>query len=174
MNFLKNKFKLWWLQAFFTFVSFGFFSLLYFYFVKSHLSFGLIFFADFCGYIAILIYLLFQRRIDFKKSIRLGFILIALAMLLLLLPFSPKIIIFPYTIFTSIGLIMFYCPYNVLYFKERNKGNLTHMTFYWAVGVFVGVIAPLVGGFLLGTLNYLPLLRWRLPFYFWRFIVPVL
>jgi len=123
---LKEKFKIWWLQAFLTFISSGFLSLVYFYFVKKHVSFGLIFLADFLGYIVIISFILFNRHLRFRNNIRLGFILIALAMLILLLPFDPNIIIFPYAILSSFGSIVFFCPYNILYFRELGKGNLAH------------------------------------------------
>ena len=148
---LKDKFRVWWLQAFLTFISSGFLSLIYFYFVKKHVSFGIIFLADFFGYIFIISFILFFRHIHFRQNIRLGFLFIALGMLILLLPFAPEKIIFPYAILNSLGSIVFFCPYNILYFRERGKGNLQHMTFYWAVGILVGVVAPIIGGFLLGT-----------------------
>lgn len=151
LSLFKKRFKVWWLQAFLTFITSGFLSVSYIYFVKQHVSFSLIFLADFFGYLTIVVYLLLRRHLQFRSNIMLGFILIALAMLSLFLPVTASIIVFPYTILTGLGIILFFCPYNILYFKELNKGNLQHMTFYWAIGVFMGIVAPIVGGFILGT-----------------------
>ena len=40
-------------------------------------------------------------------------------------------------------------PYNILYFKNIKRGNLEHITKYWAIGIVAGLFAPLIGSFVL-------------------------
>lgn len=146
---LEKNFKIWWLQAMLIFVISGFLTVLFIYFVKKDVTFFQIFLASFFAYCVIVAYLLFRRNLNSRLTIISGFSLMIIAMLILFLPFSPATLLFPYEIAHSLGVIMFFAPYNILYFKNIKRGNLEHITKYWAIGVVTGLIAPLIGSFIL-------------------------
>ncbi|MBI4992791.1 MAG: hypothetical protein HZC26_01460 [Candidatus Magasanikbacteria bacterium] len=146
---LKKNFKVWWLQALLAFATFGFTSVLFVYFVKKDVTFFQIFLADFFSYSLIVAYLLFRRTLFSRGTILTGYLLIVVGMLILLLPFPATALLFPYTIIYGLGVIMFFAPYNILYFKSIQRGNLEHMTIYWSIGIITGLVAPLIGSFVL-------------------------
>ena len=148
-NWLKKNFKIWWLQGLLALATFGFTSVLFIYFVKRDVSFFQIFLAEFFSYCLIVAYLLFRRTLFSRATIMAGYLLIVVAMLILLLPFSAPALLFPYTITYGLGVIMFFAPYNILYFKNIKRGNLEHITKYWAIGIVAGLFAPLIGSFVL-------------------------
>ena len=131
------------------FVTFGFTSVLFVYFVKKDVTFFQIFLAEFFSYSLIVAYLLFRRTLFSRRTILTGYLLIVAGMLILLLPFPATALLFPYTIVYSLGVIMFFAPYNILYFKNFKGGNLEHITTYWAIGIVTGLVAPLIGSFVL-------------------------
>lgn len=150
---LKKNFKIWWLQALLAFATFGFTSVLFIYFVKKDVTFFQIFLADFFSYSLIVGYLLFRRTLFSRGTILAGYLLIIAGVLILLLPFPAATLLFPYTITYGLGVIMFFAPYNILYFKNIQRGNLEHITIYWAIGIIVGLVAPLVGSFVLAKFS---------------------
>ncbi|OGH66591.1 MAG: hypothetical protein A3B90_00975 [Candidatus Magasanikbacteria bacterium RIFCSPHIGHO2_02_FULL_41_13] len=155
-NIFKNKFRVWWLQVAYTLINSGFLSLLYLYFVKNHLNFGYIILAEALGYLATLVFILIKRQFRTRYDLRFGFILVFCALLLLMLPFSALVLLIPYTILKITGAIMFFVPYNILFFETTNLDKkLSRMTSYWSIGLVVGIFAPLLGGFLFSQLGLL-------------------
>lgn len=148
--FLKKIFQVWWLQVTYMLVSAGFISILYVYFVKDHLNFGYIIFAEALGTIASVLFILLKRQFSLRSDIQFGFILVLFGLLSLLIPVAPIFILIPYTILKVTGAIMFFIPYNILFFaKTDGDKKLYRMTTYWAIGLVIGIFAPILGGFLL-------------------------
>lgn len=147
MDFLRSKFKIWWLQAVYSLVSGGF-SLLYIYFVKQQISFFYILMAEFCGLVIIVIYLVCGKILHSRYTIMAGYLLLALSALVMLLPFKALYLVFFYFILSWLAAIIFFTPYNILYFQKIQKGeHLQDITFYWAVGIVVGIFAPLLAAY---------------------------
>lgn len=94
---------------------------------------------------------------------RLGFCMIAAALVFLIFVPYSKPVYYAYSIFQNIGIIMFYIPLNILFFKDTDVNKrLQGMTWYWNVGIVSGVVGPLIGAFLfartgLGVFLLLPL-----------------
>ncbi len=156
-SFFEKKFRVWWLQVGYMIVNSGFISLLYVYFVKSHLNFGYIILAEALGYLFSIFLILVKKQFSSQRDLRFGFILVFCALLMLLLPLLPLTLLIPYTVLKVMGAIMFFTPYNILFF-ESTKANkkLSRMTSYWSIGVVVGIVAPIVGGFLFSRLGLFP------------------
>lgn len=155
-NIFKNKFRVWWLQVAYTLINSGFLSLLYVYFVKSHLNFGYILLAEALGNLSAVIFILIKRQFRTRFDLRLGFFLVLSALILLLLPASPITLLIPYTILKVTGAIMFFVPYNILFFESTKVNKkLSRMTSYWSIGLVVGIFAPLLGGLLFSQLGLL-------------------
>lgn len=173
---LKSKFRVWWLQLGYMILSSGFISLLYVYFVKSHLNFGYIILAEALGYLFSIFIILFKKQFSSQRDLRLGFILVFSALLLLLFPFLPLTLLIPYTVFKVTGAIMFFTPYNILFFEStQTSKKLSRMTSYWSIGVVVGVLAPIIGGFLfsrmgLSSFVFIALVLLGLTFYLIKFV----
>ncbi len=153
-TFLQNKFQVWWLQAVYGMVGSGFVTLLYVYFVKSKLNFGYIILAEALGYGGAALFIILKKRFRAPFDLRLGFLLILTSLFLLFLPFSPLVVLFIYTIVRICGVIMFFVPYNILFFRSTQENKRLHkMTVMWAIGSVVGVIAPIIGGYIFSRLG---------------------
>ncbi len=172
-NIFKNKFRIWWLQVGYMIVNSGFISLLYVYFVKSHLNFGYIILAEALGYLFSIFLILVKKQFSSQRDLRFGFLLVFCALMLLLLPLT---LLIPYTILKVTGAIMFFTPYNILFFEStQTSKKLSRMTSYWSIGVVVGVLAPIIGGYLFSRLGLSPfvilaLVLLGLTFYLIRFV----
>lgn len=146
---IKN-FKIWWLASVYIFLSSGFLTTLYIFFVKRNVTFSQIFFSEFLGAFAVTILILLIKRWHIKKTMVVGFCLVWLALLSLLLPLPANQIIYLYVFLSYPGTILFFIPYNILYFKGgKQDANLQNTTFYWAVGIIAGILGPLFGTFVL-------------------------
>lgn len=127
----------------------GFVTILYFHFVKSDISFFSLLLAEAIGTLAVVLFIALGKSIRTRRNIFLGYALILLALALLFLPYSQIVLLFPYVILRGLGGIIFYVPYNILFFQKVQKDrNLREMTKYLAVALISGVIAPIVGGWL--------------------------
>ncbi len=151
-SFLGKRFQLWWIQALYTAFAVGVVTLLYYYFVAQSISFVSIFLADALASLVIVLYFIFRRTLHAKKSIAAGFIVLISSLLLFFLPLPIIYVFFPYMILRGLGGIMFFVPYNIQFFARTKKGEkLQSVTRYWAISIITGFIAPLVGGYVLGT-----------------------
>ena len=79
ITYLKDNFKIWWLGSFYVFLSSGFFTTLYVYFVKRHISFQQILFVEVLTALTVTITVLVKRRWHTQYSLYFGFICTALA-----------------------------------------------------------------------------------------------
>lgn len=150
----QNKFQVWWLQAVYGVVGTGFVALLYAYFVKSKLNFGYIILAEALGYGGATLFILLKKQFAVPFDLRLGFALILISLFSLFLPFSPLLVLLIYTIIRISGVIMFFVPYNILFFRSTDQNKrLRKMTIMWAIGSVVGIIAPIIGGFIFSRLG---------------------
>lgn len=148
----KLQQNIWWLQVAYMTVSSGFIAILYPHFVQHNVSLGHIVIAEALGYLGAMGFMLAKKQFRSKTDITLGFILVFLALGTLILPIAPATIIIPYTILKVAGAIMFFVPYNILFFHNTKKNKkLKKMTSYWAIGTVVGIIAPITGGFIFST-----------------------
>lgn len=148
MPLLKKYFKIWWLQAVYIFIG-GCFSLLYIYFIKNRISIFYILIGELCAFGLIVIYLIFRRVIYSRRTIIAGLILEIISILILLLPFKPFYLVIPYFILSWLAAILFFTPYNILYFEKTQKEkHLQEITFYWAISIVIGVFAPLVAAYI--------------------------
>ncbi len=146
---LRNKFQVWWLQAVYGMVASGFVVLLYSYFVKSQLNFSYIILAEALGYGGAALFIILKKQFEAPFDLRLGFLLILASLFLLFLPFSPLVVLFIYTIVRISGVIMFFVPYNILFFRSTQESKRLHkMTVMWSIGSVVGIIAPIIGGYI--------------------------
>jgi len=151
---LEKHFRVYWLQAILVFAHAGFGILLYIVFFGEHVSLFQLLLAEFAASTAVMIYLIFRRVFFSRFDMRLGFVLYGLGLTLFFLPFSAPLF-FAYIIFRSVGIMTFYTPYNILYFNQTQKGkSLQDMTWYWGVGIVAGVVAPLLGGFMLNQFPF--------------------
>ena len=146
---IKKYFKIWWLQAIYMMVQAGFISILYVYFVKNEINFWHIILAEALGYLFAVIFISLKRNFATKRDMLIGYLLILFALLVLLLPFSAYYLLIPYMVLKISGAIMFFTPYNILFFEGTNQDKKVHkMTVYWAIGTVVGIVAPLLGGYI--------------------------
>ncbi len=164
-SFLEKQFRVWWLQVGYMIVNSGFISLLYVYFVKSHLNFGYIILAEALGYLFSIFLILVKKQFSSQRDLRFGFLLVFCALILLLFPLLPLTLLIPYTILKVTGAIMFFTPYNILFFEStQTSKKLSRMTSYWSIGVVVGVLAPIIGGYLFSRLGLSPFVLLALVF----------
>ena len=154
ITYLKENFKIWWLGSFYVFLSSGFFTSLYVYFIKKSISLEQILLAEFLAAITVSITILLRRRWHSQYSLYFGFSCAALALLSLFLPWSAKYLLPIYTVVSYLGAISFYIVFNILFFNSGKKDqNLQHVTFYWAIMIVSGIIGPLIGGYILSTVG---------------------
>lgn len=145
---LARHFRLSWLQVILSFINYGFLGILYVNFFKNHLGFSQLFLAEGLSAAAVVIFIFQRRAYRASHDIVLGFASIAFSITFLFLPFSP-VVFYLFIIFRGLGSIIFYVPFNILYFDQRlEKRNLSSMTWYWALGLVPSVVAPVLGGFL--------------------------
>lgn len=145
----KQKFDVWWLQVLYSTVSAGFITILYVYFVKNELPFFYILLAEGIGYGGSVIVILLKRSFHSRRDIQIGLSIVLISLLALLLPIPTVAILILYVTLRVIGGILFFVPYNVLFFEPTDKEKkLYRMTIYWAIGSVVGVLAPITTGFL--------------------------
>ncbi|KKQ28132.1 MAG: hypothetical protein US42_C0002G0087 [Candidatus Magasanikbacteria bacterium GW2011_GWC2_37_14] len=153
-DYLKNKFKVWWLGSCYIFLTSGFLTTLYIYFVKRNIDIKEILLAEFFGAVTVSLIIFYKRKWHTHHTFWLAFSLMAIALLILFLPLPIKYLLILYTAVAYSGTILFFVPFNVLFFKEGNKSkNLQHITFYWAIMIIGGIVGPLVGGYLLASVN---------------------
>ncbi len=158
---LKTKFQIWWLQVIYMIVNAGFISILYVYFVKNELNFGHIIIAEALGYLFAVILIALKREFRSRRDIMIGYTLVLCGLLTLLLPFAPYYLLIPYMVLKVSGAIMFFTPYNILFFEHTDSNKkLRKMTIYWAIGTVVGIVAPISGGYIFVTLG----LSWFIVF----------
>jgi hypothetical protein len=151
---IQDFLQVWWSQIAYLVVSNGFVSILYFYFAHNHLNLGYIMLAEALGYTASVVFILFKKQFNSRRDIQIGFFLIIAGLLSLFLPWKSFFILIIYTILRVVGTIIFYVPYNILFFGSIEEGKKLHkMTVYWTIGSLVGILAPVTGGFLFVRLN---------------------
>lgn len=154
MAYLKENFKIWWLGSFYIFLSSGFFTTLYIYFIKRNISLEQILGAEFLAAVTISLVVFFRRRWHAQYSLYFGFFCTALALIFLFLPLSIKYLLPLYLVVTYVGTVSFFVIFNILFFNSGKKDqNLQHTTFYWAIIIISGIIGPLVGGYILSTIG---------------------
>ncbi|MBT3539070.1 hypothetical protein HOF40_02855 [Candidatus Parcubacteria bacterium] len=148
MSWIKKQFRPYWLQAILVIINTGFVGLLYLHFTKQDISLSHLFLAEFFSVVFITTILIIKRTYRMRGEIMIGFLLYAIAMIVVLNPFSFSVL-YAFFILRGLGSIIFFIPYNIIYFSESKKDkNLQGMTWYWAVGVFAGAVAPILGTFL--------------------------
>ncbi len=173
---LKKHFRIWWIQGLNTFFHHGFAVLLYLYFVKESISFAELILAKAVSVLVVIIYLLFRGYFHSRKSIVTSFLLLAASMLLFFTSIDVHIILYIYFVVDFLGTIIFYTPYNILFFKDANKDkHLQEMTWYWGVSIVTAVVGPIVGayifaGFGLNVFLIVSLLIVAFALYLTRFI----
>jgi hypothetical protein len=139
MILLHKQFRVWWLQALYIIVTSGFITLLYLNFVKSEVPFGYILLAEGLGYGGAAVMMLLKRQYAIRRDIRMGLIIVALALVVLLFPFDPIVLLISYTILRVMGGILFFVPYNILFFAETHTDKkLYRMSTYFAISAVVG------------------------------------
>lgn len=148
-NWLQQKFQVWWVLIAYSTIQSGFLSILFVYFVKNNLNFGLVLLAEGLGYGLSAIILLSKNRFTTQRGMQFGLLLVLCGLPLLLAPFAPLYILFPYTLLKVTGGIMFYVPYNILFFENTHREKkLQRMAVYWGIGSAVSVLAPMTGGWI--------------------------
>lgn len=146
----QAKFRVWWVLIAYSTVQSGFLAILFAYFVKNNLNFGLVLLAEGLGYALSAIFLLSKRRFTTRGGMRLGLAMVLFSLPLLLTPIAPFYILFPYTLLKISGGILFYVPYNILFFENTDKDKkMQRMALYWGIGSAVSVLAPMTGGWIM-------------------------
>lgn len=154
ITYLKDNFKIWWLGSFYVFLSSGFFTTLYVYFVKRHISFQQLLFVEVLAALAVTITVLVKRRWHTQYSLYFGFVCTALAVASLFLPLPIKFLLPIYGTVGYVGTVSFYVIFNILFFSSSKEDkNLQHTTFYWGIMIISGIVGPLIGGFILAKLS---------------------
>lgn len=162
---VAKTFKVWWLQVITLMVNFGFAGLMYVHFFKEDIHIAELFLAECIFHIFLFFIILLKGTFSTRFDIRLGYVVGLLAFSLLFLPFSRPLM-YAYFVLRGIAGIIFYIPYNILYFGAvKKEERVQSITFYWLIGLSVSVIAPLVGGaliqwfgfpvFIIGALTFL-------------------
>ena len=146
---LKSLFQISWLQVAYLVVNTGFVSILYIYFVKNHLNFGYIILAEALGYAASVFFILIKKQFSSRRDIQIGFVMVIVGMVSLFLPLAPLALLIIYTVLRLSGGIIFFVPYNILFFGTTESDKKMHkMATYWAIVSLVGILAPVVGGYI--------------------------
>lgn len=149
---IAQKFQVWWVLIAYSTVQSGFLAILFAYFVKNHLDFSLVLLAEALGYGLSVLFIISKRQFNTRHGMWFGLGLVLCSLPLLLSPLAPFYILIPYTLLKTSGGIMFYIPYNTLFFAKTNQEKKLHrMTMYWAIGSTVGILAPMTGGLLFAS-----------------------
>ncbi len=145
---VANIQRLYVLQTLCSFVAAGFVGILYLHFFKQHISLVDFFLAQALADGAVTSMIAVRRIFFSRRDIQVGFLIVGIALALLLMPFSRSFF-YVYTVVRMVGTILFFTPYNILFFEETHTDRrLRSMTGYWAVSVVVGVVAPVACGFI--------------------------
>ena len=137
-------------------ISTGFVSILYLYFVKHQLNVAYIVLAEALGYAAAVFFIVIKKQCNLRRDIQIGFLLVIIGMLSLLLAWPPLVILFVYTVLRLSGGIIFFIPYNILFFGPTQADKKLHkMATYWAVVSIAGILAPLLGAYIFSRFNLL-------------------
>ena len=150
---LNKYFKIYWIQGLESFVVTGFLYTLSSYFFKKQINLGELFLAEALATALIVVYIVFKGVFHTRSDMQLGMVLICISLVILFFPFSRNFF-YIYTAFRAIGHIIFYIPYNIIYFNNTKQDKkLQGMAWYFAVGIISGIVGPVVGGYLL-ELNF--------------------
>lgn len=133
----------------------GFMGILLLHFYKQHISLADFLLADAIACAANVLFITCRRHYNFQRDMRWGFSLLIVALFILaFIPFSRPIY-FLYALIQGLGAIIFYVPYNILFFSTRdNTKNYETMVRYWGIIVGVNVFGPLIGSFIFGQFGF--------------------
>jgi hypothetical protein len=153
-EFIRKKFKPYWLQIVSSIIGSGFASILYLSFSRQHATLSILLSAELVSCTSILLYLIARRTSYIRRDIMIGFLLTGVGMLvLLILPFSIPVLYLYYAL-SGVGSICFFVAYNILFFSDSQQHrHLRDMTFYWSIFVVIGALAPVLAAYLLHATN---------------------
>lgn len=114
------------------------------YFFSLGIGIEEIYLANALWFMAGILLIPLARKMDAKKFMILGSIVSLLCIFILIFPAEKSAIIF--RLLYGLHIVLFWVPFNILYYEYSNKNHAFMGSLYFSVGPFVSLILPAVSG----------------------------
>ena len=103
-----------------------------------------IYLANALWFVAGILLVPLARKMDAKKFMIYGCLISIISLLILIFPFEHAAILF--RLFYGLHIVLFWIPFNILYYGYSNKNNAFMGSIYFAIAPFVSVLLPAASG----------------------------